>query len=782
MKTVINECFIVKVAVATAVLLSARAAWAGVQEKISPKVEAFPLGQVKLLDGPWKIGQEANRRYLLSLEPEQLLYDFRKNAGLDAPGKPLGGWEAPDCEVRGHFVGHYLSACAMLYANTGDEEVKARAAGLVAELAKCQKALGGGYLSAFPASFFDRWEAMQQVWAPFYTIHKIMAGLYDQYRLCGNEQALDVLKGMAAWFKQRTDRLSNADMDRIMDRSEEGGVDETLWDLYALTGDADHRTLAERFEERSFLDRLARGEDCLAGRHGNTHIPLAVGAARHYEITGESRYRYMATFFWDRVVNTRSFATGGSTNAEIWGPPYQLAHTLSNTNHETCKTYNMLRLTRHLFEWTADPGYTDYYERAFLNGILGTQDPADGMLEYYVPQMTGYQRVYGTPTDAFWCCYGTGIETWAKMADSIYFHDADSLYVSLFIASAVEWPAKGVKVEQRTAYPENTNTKLVVHAAKPASFAMKIRVPGWLTDRAEVRVNGQILEIEARPSSFMAISREWKEGDEVVVNMPMRLHAWPMPDDPNMVTFMYGPVVLAGLVNPDSPEKPIHSSNMVEPQPDEGEAPEYYFLADAPGDVSWLKPVEGQSVKFRSAGQPFDITFVPFYRVIGQRYGLNWPVLPAGSDRQLRLERANSERDQQRQRQVDVVKPGSDAEKTHNLAKSESSRTGVHMGRAWRDAADGGWWSWEMKVRTDVPVVLACTYWGDDVPPRTFDILVDDQKLATQSLDRSKPGEFFAVEYPIPAEFVRGKDKVTVTFRAHPGNTAGGVFGCAILK
>jgi DUF1680 family protein len=668
----------------------------------------------------------------------------------------------------------------MMYANTGDEAFKARGALMVAELAKCQQALGGGYLSAFPAEFFDRWEATQKVWAPYYTIHKIMAGMYDQQVLCGNAQALDVAKGMVAWFKKRTDKFSNADMDRMMDRNEEGGMAEVLWDLYALTGEADCRTLAERFEERSFLDRLARGEDCLAGRHGNTHIPLAIGAARRYELTGEGRYRYMATFFWDRVVNTRSFATGGSTNAESWGPAYELAHTLSATNHETCKTYNMLRLTRHLFEWTADPLYADFYERAFLNGIMGTQDPANGMLEYYVPQATGSQRVFGTPTDAFWCCYGTGIETWAKSADSIYFHDAESLYVNLFIASAVDWAEKGVKVEQRTSYPEEPATKLVVHAAKPVKLAVKIRMPGWLADRAEVRINGQAAEADARPGAYVTLSREWKEGDEIEVKMPMRLHVWAMPDDPNMVALMYGPVVLAGLLDAQAADKPLHGDDMVEARPGEGD-PAYYFVADSPEDVSWLRPVEGQRLTFRTVGQPLDMAFVPFYRVIGKRYGLNWLVLPKGSDRQVRLERENAERERQLQRRVDFVRPGDESEKAHNL-KAESSHTGMHLGRGWRDAPAGGWWSWEMKVAGEGPLKLACTYWGDDVPPRTFDIVVDGRTIATQSLNRSKPGEFFTVEYAIPAELTRGKEKVTVMFRGQAGNTAGGVFGCAILK
>ncbi len=754
---------------------------AAVPDRVAGRLQAFGPGEVRLLDGPCKAAMEANRRYLLSLEPDELLYTFRRNAGLEAPGRPLGGWEKPDCEVRGHFLGHYLSACALLYANTRDEAVKARATDLVAELAKCQKALGGEYLSAFPATFFDRWEAMEAVWAPYYTIHKIMAGLYDQYALCGNEAALDILTRMAAYFRKRTDRFTAADMDRMMERNEEGGMAEVLWNLHAVTGRPEHRALAEKFEERAFLDRLGRGEDCLAGRHGNTHIPLVIGAARRYELTGENRYRYMAAYFWDRAVNTRSFATGGSTNGEVWGPPYALAGTLSNSNHETCKTYNMLRLTRHLFRWTADPVYADYYERAFFNGILGTQEPESGMLEYYVPQATGYKRVYGTPKDAFWCCYGTGIETFAKITDSIYWHDGRDVWVTLFLPSVVEWRDRGIRIEQATRFPDEPRTRLIVRVTKPTTFALRVHVPAWVAGTAVVRVNQRPIDTAARPSSFASIEREWNDGDRVDVETPMELRTWPMPDDPNLVAFTCGPVVLAGLLEPDAPAKPIFSANPLEPQPEAEEIEGSCFLAESPRDVSWLRPVPGRTLTFRAEGQPLAVTFVPFHRVVGERYGLYWLVLPAGSDRHGEIAREARERRERRARLVDEVRPADEAsERAHHL-KGENTQAGRHLGRGWRHAA-GGWWSWELRVPPVGPASLECIFWGDDVPPRSFDIRIDGTKIATQSLDRNRPGRFFRVEYPIPAELTRGRETVRVEFRAHDGHTAGGVFGCAVLR
>ena len=606
------------------------------------KLQPFNLTQVRLLDGRLKSAQETNLKYLLSLEPDRLLYTFRKNAGLDAPGEPLGGWEGPNVEVRGHFIGHYLSACALMYASTGDDRLLQRGNLMVSEIAKCQQALGGEYLSAFPESFWDRLESGRSPWAPYYTMHKIMAGLCDQYTLCGNAHALEMMKGMAAYFGKRTEKFSHEEWNKILDRTEEGGFCEALWNLYGITGDPAHKALAEKFEKSSFLDSLALGVDNLSGRHGNTHIPLVVGAIRRYELLKEPRYEYLSEFFWDRVINARSFATGGSTNSEMWGEPFKLASTLSRSNHETCKTYNMLRLTRHLICSTADPAFGDYYERAFFNGILGTQEPESGMLEYYVPQESGFQRVFGTACDTFWCCTGTGVESYSKLDDSIYFHDADSVYVNLFIPSRVEWNEKGIRIEQRTAFPEEAGTTLVIGLAKSAEFGLKLRIPAWVGPDTRVTVDGVAAETPTTPGTWMSIQRLWKDGDQVRLEMPMRLHARPLPDDPNVEAFMYGPIVLAGVVDDQSKRPPVISTEAIPPMPDAEKAKKaWYFLAETADDLSWLKPVDGKPLTFASTGQPFDITFKPFNTIVGERYGLYWPVVPKDSDRHKLLVKQN---------------------------------------------------------------------------------------------------------------------------------------------
>jgi DUF1680 family protein len=492
-------------------------------EKVQPvapiKAKPFRLRQVRLLDGPFKDAMELDRRFLHELESDRLLHTFRLNAGLPSNAEPLGGWEAPDCELRGHTTGHYLTACALMYASTGDEELKAKADDIVAELAKCQQALGAsGYLSAYPESFIDRVEACEKVWAPYYTLHKIFAGLTDMYRLCGNAQALEVAEEMAAWVKGRTDRLDEAHMQRMLDKCEQGGMNDALSNLYALTGNPEHFALARRFDQKSYVEPLERREDRLKPQHANSFIPNIIGTAREYELGGEESDRGVAEHFWRLVAEKRSFCTGGTSNYERWGAdPGKLASELSPESQECCCTYNMLKLTRHLFGWDPDARYADHYERALYNGILATQEPETGAMMYYVAMNPGHWKVYNTPRQSFWCCTGTGIENHAKYGDSIYFHDDEGLYVNLFIASELTWPEKGVSLRQETRFPEEERTTLVVAADRPVEFTMRVRVPYWATRGVTVKVNGSEQEAGARPGSYVALQREWNDGDRVEI-------------------------------------------------------------------------------------------------------------------------------------------------------------------------------------------------------------------------------------------------------------------------
>jgi len=750
-------------------------------------VRPFSLHNVRLLDGPFKQAMDRNTRYLHDLDSDRLLHNFRLTAGLPSSAQPLGGWEEPRVELRGHFVGHFLTACALTFAASGDEALRRKADALVTELARCQKVLGQtGYLSAYPEEFIDRVIEGKRVWAPWYTLHKIMAGLLDMYVYCGNKQALDVVKGMAAWTKRRTDKLDEEAMQRML-KVEHGGMTEVLANLYAVTGEPDHLALARRFDHEAFLEPLAGRRDELKGLHVNTQVPKVIGAAREYELTGENLYRDVATYFWDQVVNHRSYVTGGTSNYEGFRTdPDVLAGEVSNASHETCVTYNMLKLTRQLFAWTPDPRLADYYERALLNGILSTQDPVTAMVMYYVPMESGWYKTFCTPDDSFWCCTGTGVENHAKYGDSIYFHDDRTLYINLFIASELRWPEKDLTVRQETAFPKEQRITLILSSSSDHQLALRIRVPYWAKQGVLVKINGESADLPAQPGSYLSLDRLWKNGDTITVEMPMSLHLWRMPDDPNLAAILYGPVVLAGELPTEdlAREKtygPYHSNG--KPVSPPGLVPSDDHLE------SWIKAVAGGPLTFQTvgAGRPNDVTLVPFYELFGRRYAIYWHLYTEKEWAEVkakRLARAAEEAARKKaveERLIDRVSVGeAESEKAHDLL-AEKSESGELRGELWRHAVDGGWFSYDLQVLPDKPMVLLGRYWGSDIG-RTFDIQVEGVKIVTQTVNVNFPGDFFEVEYKIPPELTRGKTKVTVRYQAPPGGAAGGLYGLAMLK
>jgi len=758
-----------------------------IQPQVPIAVRPFPLQNVRLLDGPFKQAMDRNTRYLHDLDSDRLLHNFRLTAGLQSSARPLGGWEEPKVEVRGHFVGHFLTACALTYEATGDEALRRKADALVAELAKCQKALGRtGYLSAYPEEFIDRVIEGKRVWAPLYTLHKIMAGLLDMYVHCEDRQALDVVKGMAAWTKLRMDKLDEEAMQRMLE-VEHGGMTEVLANLYAVTGDPDHLALARRFDHKAFLDPLSGQRDELKGLHVNTQVPKVIGAAREYELTGEKRYSEIATYFWDEVVNHRSFVTGGTSNYEGWRTdPDVLAAEVSNASHETCVTYNMLRLTRQLFTWSVDPNLADYYERALLNGILSTQDPATGMVMYYVPMESGWYKTFCTPNDSFWCCTGTGVENHAKYGDSIYFHDDRALYVNLFIASEILWPEKGLRLRQETAFPKEQGTTLAVSAPNDLELELHIRVPSWATKGISVKVNGEIQEVAAQPGRYLSLARTWKDGDTITVEMPMSLHLWRMPDDPSFAAILYGPVVLAGVL----PTEDLAREKIYGPYHSDGKPVSAPDLVPAGEDLEgWVKPVAGRPLMFQTvgAGRPGDVTLMPFYELFGKRYALYWHLYTKKGWADIEVQRkARAAEEAARKkaiekRLVDRVEVGeAESEKEHSL-QAEKSESGELRGERWRHAVDGGWFSFDLKVLPDNAMVLLGRYWGSDTG-RTFDILVEGTKIASQTVNVNFPGDFFDVEYKIPLELTRAKKRVTVRYQAPPEGLAGGLYGLVMLR
>jgi len=744
-----------------------------VAPKAALKAYAFHLKDVRLLDGPFKHAQELDRAYLLSLDADRLLHNFRVTAGVPSAAQPLGGWEAPNCELRGHFVGHYLSACAMMYASTADARLKERAGLIAAELARCQDKFPSGYLSAYPEEFFDRLEAGKRVWAPWYTLHKVLAGLVDVYVLCDNDQALAVAKRFCGWVKTRTDRLTEAEMEKTLG-VEHGGMNDALAEMYAVTGDETHLALARRFNHKAVLEPLARREDRLTGLHANTQFPKVIGAARQYELAGDEALRAAAAFFWDAVTTERSYVIGGNSDGEHFSPKERLSRALGPNTTETCNTYNMLKLTRHLFAWEPRADYADYCERALYNHILASQNPETGMMCYYVPLRTGSAKTFCGPLDAFWCCTGTGVENHARYGESIYFHDGGrGLYVNLFIASELEWRGQGVRLRQETAMPEAASARLVFACERPVELALHVRRPWWAATRFEAAVSGAPQPAGAGPGGFVTLRRTWKTGDTVEISMPMTVRTEAFRDDPRRLAVMYGPLVLCAEAQ-GGKEFPVMGGDPA------AVAAAVRRRAAAP--LEFTLP----GALLRTAGEAAvpDAVLVPFYQMYKKPYIVYWDVL---TDEQWKARLAAHREEEERRarlaaRAVDAVEIGrADSERAHDL-RGERTGAGEFGGRRWRHATDGGWFAFRMKALPDAPLELLVTYWGSDGGARTFDVLADGTKLATEKLASNRPGAFYDQAYAIPPDLTRGKDAVTVRFQGHPGNIAGGIFGLMVLR
>jgi DUF1680 family protein len=497
----------------------------------------------------------------------------------------------------------------------------------VGELARCQQKQGDGYLGAYPATFYDRLRDGQRVWAPFYTYHKIMAGHLDMYLHCGNAEALNSAEKMAKWAGSFVDPLSDEHMAHVL-RVEHGGMMEVLLNLYAVTGKEDYLHWARRFDHKAIFDPLAAGRDELNGKHANTNIPKMTGAARMFELTGEQRYKDIAENFWNIITTQHAYCTGGTSgDGEGWHEAGKISEQLTPIAQECCCSYNMMKLTRHLYGLAADPKKIDYYERLLYNVRLGTQDP-DGMVMYFVSIATGEYRTFGTPYDSFLCCTGTGVEEFAKTQDTIYFRDARGVYVNLFIASEADWPEKGLKLKQTTNFPEKDRTTLTVAAKQPSDLAINVRIPYWAEKGVVIALNGEPTKIAVKPGSYAKVERRWKDGDKLEVTLPMRLHIDAAPDDPSVQAVMYGPLVLAGnMGNAGLRDDMIYGpQGPRELKKGEKPAPPPQIKSEWKTSVAWVEPIPGKSLEFRTSGQKQNYTMVPFYKIFKDRYTVYWKV------------------------------------------------------------------------------------------------------------------------------------------------------------
>ena len=767
--------------------------------EVELKAMPFSLSQVQLLDSPFKQAMERNAAYLLSLEPDRFLHNTRQYAGLTPKGELYGGWESQG--IAGHSLGHYLTAISQQYAATGDKRFREKIDYTISEMAECQKAYGDGYIGALPPKELATLRAFKDgkvdpasafnfkggAWVPWYTEHKVLAGLKDAWVLGGSKQAREVTLKLADWVDDITKGLTPEQQQKML-QVEQGGMIDTLIEIYALTGEKRYLDASRRFYHKGILDPLLAGKDDLTGKHANTQIPKVIGEARTYEVTGDVDGRKISEFFWNTVVHKRSWVIGGNSDHEHFFPVGKAAEYLSPSTAETCNTYNMLKLTKHLFEWQPTVAYADFYERGLYNHILASQEPKKGMFTYYVSLKPGHFRTYSTPTDSFWCCVGTGMENHTKYGGFIYSHSKDRLYVNLFIPSVLTWKENGLILEQQTKYPEKDSVEFTFKSAPTTPIALMLRSPWWAAAPLEIQLNGKPLDVKSKPGQFEEVSRVWKKDDRLSVKIPMGLHIEELEGNPNKVAFLYGPLVLAGDLGPVPESKTF---------PYAGDSQTINFrapVADVPilvrngmADLTTsLKRLPGESLAFRTEGlgHPQEVTLRPFNALPYAYSNTYWDVLSAQDwkARETAIEAEAAGRQREEARVIDELSPGEQQSEIDHGVVSERSQIGDFRDRKWRDARDGGWFEFRMKVLRDTPQILRCTYWGDDTGGREFDILVDGKLLATQKLDRNQPGKFFDVEYPLPAALLAGKDTITIRIQPRPGHIAGGLFHCAILK
>ncbi|MBX6331337.1 MAG: glycoside hydrolase family 127 protein [Gemmatimonadaceae bacterium] len=789
----------------------------------NPRIQArpIPLHRVRLTGGPLAHAQELDKRYLLALEPDRMLAYFRERAGLPRKAEPYGGWDGGGRNLTGHIAGHYLSAVSLMWAATGDRRFKDRADYIVSELAVVQQKNGDGYLVALEngrrafgelargeirSTAFD----LNGEWSPWYTLHKLFAGLRDAYRWTGNRTALDVETRFAAWAERVLATLDDAQIQTMLG-TEFGGMNEVLVDLATDTGDPRWLALSYKFEHHAIVDPLMRHQDDLGGTHANTQIPKLIGSMRRFIDTGRPADLLAASYFWDCVTEHHSFATGGSGTDEYWGPPDVLGRRIDGRTNESCPVYNMLKLSRLLFAVWPDVHYADYQERMLFNHALGSIDPADGRMCYMVPIGQGVTHEYQDMFRSFTCCVGTGMENHALHGDGVFFENGDTLWVNQYIPCTAAWDEAGVELNLATDFPEGETATLTLRAKSPRAFTLAVRRPYWVVDGFSVKVNGEDVThdaaaahaSEAQPrrraggapgapvGSYVEVKRTWKSGDVVEIVLPKTLRLEPTPDDPRTAAIMWGPLVLAGDLGPEPPhvrgadedDRPTLGRPMVP----------VLVAADRPVD-EWIERVPGTPARFRTKGvgrEPHangaahDVELVPFYRLHERTYAAYWTLFTPA---EWEAKKGEYAREEERQRALEAasvafVQPGDPAaEQANGYRSGENIHPAFMQGR--RGRAGRSWFSYDLAVDPAHAMAIVVTYYSADrrSSPADFTIQVDGTSVGDQHIDRTDPGRFFDVTYPVPPALVQGKTKVTVRFEAKPGSQIAAVFGVRMVR
>ncbi|KIC96504.1 glycoside hydrolase family 127 protein [Flavihumibacter solisilvae] len=751
-----------------------------IKPAVAVKAYGFDLKDVQVAPGsPFKNAMDKDAGYLLFLEPNRLLHRFYVNAGLPVKSEVYGGWETEG--LSGHTLGHYLSAISMMYASTGDEEYKKRVNYIVSEIRRCQVARKTGFVGAMPGEDSAWYKVsigdirsggfdLNGLWAPWYVVHKLMAGLIDAYLYTGNREALVIADGISDWTGNTLKNLTETQLQKML-RCEYGGMNDALATLYAITGDKKHLERSYKFYDDFVMKPLSQQIDPMPGKHSNTNVPKAIGSATQYTYTGNKSDQTIASFFWKTMVHHHSYVIGGNSNYEYCGAADKLSDRLSDNTSETCNTYNMLKLTRQLFTQAPNSELGDYYERALYNHILASQNPETGMMCYFVPLRMGTKKQFSDSLNTFTCCVGSGMENHSKYGEGIYYEGTDgSLFVNLFIPSTLNWKSRNARIVQETDFPSGNTTHLLISQKTSANYSVKIRRPYWATE-TRVSVNGQTEMVTADRDGFLVLNKKWKNNDRIVITFERELRTESMPDNPNRIAVLYGPLVLAGKLGSEMPD-PVFGTPVL--------------LTDDKQVNNWIRPVAAKPLEFEIHGvaKPKNVQLTPFYQVYNEYYSVYWDYFTNAewAARQEEYEAEKKRKKEISERTIDNFRIGEmQPERDHNLKASEKSYVSDALGVNGREVRAGGFFSFEIGVNQETRNNLMLTYLGDD-KDRKFDILVEGVKVKTEELTGAATGKFYEREYSIPADLIRNKNKITVRVESNYGKTAGRVFGVRTVR
>ncbi len=770
------------------------------QEKLYPN--EFNLSEVVLLDGPFKHARDLNIQTLLKYNTNRLLAPYLKEAGLTPKDSSYKNWDGLD----GHIGGHYLTAMA-INAATGNAECRQRMLYMINELKKCQEAntknhadLGVGYVGGVPNSKAvwlsvknGDMKAFHAAWVPWYNVHKMYAGLRDAWNYTGNEEAKNIFLKFCDWAIGITSALSDEQMQSMLD-TEHGGMNEVLADAYQLTGEKKYLVAAERFSHRVLLDPMSKGIDNLDNKHANTQVPKAIGFERIGELSDDKKYEDAGSFFWQTVTTNRTLAFGGNSRREHFPSAASCTDFINDVEGpESCNSYNMLKLTEDLFRMNPSAKYADYYERTMYNHTLSTQNPDNGGYVYFTPARPRSYRVYSAPNKSMWCCVGTGMENHGKYNQFIYTHQHDSLFVNLFIASKLNWKEKGIRLKQETKFPYEEQTKLVIEENK-SSFKLIVRYPSWVKDGVlKIMVNGKDFAYTAHPSSYITIDRKWKKGDVVEITLPMHNTIEHLPNVPNYIAIMHGPILLGaktgtedlkGLIADDSRWGHIPSGEKMPVD----KAP--IIIEDDLNKLNMdLVPVKDKPLHFTIPAvkliNPIDITLQPFYTIHDARYMMYWMALSNSGyqsyiDSLSAVEKAKLDLDN---RTIDFVAPGEQQPEADHAMQSEKSRPGNNQDQMFREAFNGGYFSYNMATNNKTGLSLMVRYWGAEWGNRKFDIYIEDDKLVTEdNTGKWNQSSFKEIIYAIPDAMIKGKDHIRIKFQALEATSAGPVYYIRLVQ